>query len=100
METDKAHILVVDDDTRLRSLLQRFLRENDFYGSVAKDAAEARERLSEYKFDLLIVDIMMPNESGLDFFGDVAAGKYGSGDFADGNGRNGRPDCRVGDRCG
>lgn len=69
METDKAHILVVDDDTRLRSLLQRFLRENDFYVSVAKDAAEARERLSEYKFDLLIVDIMMPNESGLDFWG-------------------------------
>ena len=69
METDKAHILVVDDDTRLRSLLQRFLRENDFYVSVAKDAAEARERLSEYKFDLLIVDIMMPNESGLDFLG-------------------------------
>ena len=67
METDKAHILVVDDDTRLRSLLQRFLRENDFYVSVAKDAAEARERLSEYKFDLLIVDIMMPNESGLEF---------------------------------
>lgn len=69
METDKAHVLVVDDDTRLRSLLQRFLRENDFYVSVAKDAAEARERLSEYKFDLLIVDIMMPNESGLDFLG-------------------------------
>ena len=69
METDKAHILVVDDDTRLRSLLQRFLRENDFYVSVAKDAAEARERLSEYKFDLLIVDIMMPNENGLDFLG-------------------------------
>ena len=67
METDKAHILVVDDDTRLRSLLQRFLRENDFYVSVAKDAAEARERLSEYKFDLLIVDIMMPEETGLEF---------------------------------
>jgi len=67
MSDDKAHILVVDDDTRLRSLLQRFLRENNFYVSTAKDAAEARERLTEYKFDLLIVDIMMPNESGLDF---------------------------------
>ena len=67
MGEDKAHILVVDDDTRLRSLLQRFLRENDFFVSTAKDAVEARERLTEYKFDLLIVDIMMPNESGLDF---------------------------------
>lgn len=67
MEKEKAHILVVDDDTRLRSLLQRFLRENDFFVSTAKDAAEARERLGEYKFDLLIVDIMMPNETGLSF---------------------------------
>lgn len=68
MDKDKAHILVVDDDTRLRSLLQRFLRENGFYVSTAKDAAEARERLTEYKFDLLIVDIMMPNETGLAFW--------------------------------
>lgn len=67
MDKEKAHILVVDDDTRLRSLLQRFLRENDFFVSTAKDAAEARERLGEYKFDLLIVDIMMPNETGLSF---------------------------------
>ena len=67
MNKDKAHILVVDDDTRLRALLQRFLRESGFYVSMAKDAAEARERLKEYKFDLLIVDIMMPNESGLEF---------------------------------
>ena len=67
MGEHKAHILVVDDDTRLRSLLQRFLRESDFYVSVAKDAEEARERLKEYQFDLLIVDIMMPNESGLEF---------------------------------
>ena len=61
------HLLVVDDDTRLRSLLQRFLRENGFMISVAKNAEEARKRLSEYDFDLLIVDIMMPNESGLVF---------------------------------
>lgn len=67
MGEHKAHILVVDDDTRLRSLLQRFLRESDFYVSVAKDAEEARERLKDYQFDLLIVDIMMPNESGLEF---------------------------------
>lgn len=67
MENVKAHLLVVDDDTRLRSLLQRFLRENDFYVSTAKDATAAREKLENYKFDLLIVDIMMPGETGLQF---------------------------------
>lgn len=67
MESVKAHILVVDDDTRLRSLLQRFLRENDFYVSTAKDASQARMMLANYKFDLLIVDIMMPSETGLQF---------------------------------
>lgn len=67
MEKEKSHLLVVDDDTRLRSLLQRFLRESGFMVSAAKDAAEARRRLEEYDFDLLVVDIMMPNESGLEF---------------------------------
>ncbi len=67
MEHTKAHILVVDDDTRLRSLLQRFLRENGFYVSTARDASSARKRLKDYKFDLLIVDIMMPGETGLEF---------------------------------
>ena len=68
MEKDRAHILVVDDDTRLRSLLQRFLRD-EFYVSTAKDAETARECLKNYRFDLLIVDIMMPNETGLEFLG-------------------------------
>lgn len=67
MDSEPKHILVVDDDTRLRSLLQRFLRENGFYVSVAKGASEARHFLEQYRFDLLIVDIMMPEESGLEF---------------------------------
>lgn len=67
MDKDKIHILVVDDDTRLRSLLQRFLRENDFLVSVAKNAEEARLKIAEYAFNLLIVDIMMPDETGLEF---------------------------------
>lgn len=67
MDNDKTHILVVDDDTRLRSLLQRFLRDNGFMVSMAKDAETAREMLGNYKFDLLILDIMMPNETGLEF---------------------------------
>lgn len=67
MDSEIKHILVVDDDTRLRSLLQRFLRESGFYVSTAKLAAEARALMEQYKFDLLIVDIMMPEESGLEF---------------------------------
>ncbi len=67
METETQHILVIDDDTRLRSLLQRFLRENGFLVSTAKGAAEAREAMRAYQFDLLIVDIMMPEETGLEF---------------------------------
>ncbi len=67
MINNSAHILVVDDDNRLRSLLQRFLRDNNFYVSVAANAGEARERMQNYKFDILIVDIMMPEETGLEF---------------------------------
>ncbi len=67
METETQHILVIDDDTRLRSLLQRFLRENGFLVSTARGAAEAREAMRAYQFDLLIVDIMMPEETGLEF---------------------------------
>lgn len=67
MNEEKSHILVIDDDTRLRSLLVRFLRENAFLVSAAKCAAEAREMLARYKFDLLVLDVMMPEESGLEF---------------------------------
>ena len=67
MDKDKQHILVVDDDTRLKNLLQRFLREQGFAVSGAKDADNARDMLNQYKFDLLIVDVMMPGENGFDF---------------------------------
>lgn len=67
MVDDCAHILVVDDDLRLRNLLQRYLQENGFAVSAAKDAENARMFLQQYVFDLLIVDVMMPNESGIEF---------------------------------
>lgn len=60
-----AHILVVDDDTRIRTLLQRYLIENNFRVTTAGDAAAAREYLRSLQFDLLILDIMMPGEDGL-----------------------------------
>ncbi|HLB79330.1 MAG TPA: response regulator transcription factor [Dongiaceae bacterium] len=60
------HILVVDDDRRLRELLRRYLAEQGFRVTVAANAAEARARLDGLAFDLIVLDIMMPGESGLD----------------------------------
>ena len=65
--TDKPHILVVDDDTRLRGLLSTFLSQNGFRVSTASNTAEARQRLGALGFDLIVLDVMMPGESGLDF---------------------------------
>ena len=59
------HLLVIDDDARIRSLLSRYLGERGFRITTAGDAAEARERLRAFVFDLLIVDIMMPGEDGI-----------------------------------
>lgn len=64
---DGPHILVIDDDRRLRQLLTRYLGDNGFRVSAAENAADARARLQGLQFDLLIVDVMMPGESGLDF---------------------------------
>ncbi|QQS11247.1 MAG: response regulator [Rhodospirillales bacterium] len=73
---DKAHILVVDDDQRLRELLRGFLSRNGHRVTAAADAAEARERLSSMDFDLVVLDVMMPGESGLDLTASLrAAGK-------------------------
>ncbi len=66
----KKKILIIDDDTRLRSLLGKFLAEHDFEAVLAKETNEAREILQTQKFDLLIVDVMMPNENGIDFTDD------------------------------
>ena len=61
------HILVVDDDTRLRELLRRFLVENGHRVSVARNAMEARRHLESLRFDLIVLDVMMPGENGFDF---------------------------------
>jgi two-component system phosphate regulon response regulator OmpR len=63
---DAAHLLVVDDDRRLRKLLARFLSENGYRVTAAESAADARARLRSLAFDLIILDWMMPGESGLD----------------------------------
>jgi two-component system, OmpR family, phosphate regulon response regulator OmpR len=61
------HILVVDDDSRIRDLLARYLQDNGFRVSTAVDAASARATMRSLSFDLLILDVMMPHESGLEF---------------------------------
>lgn len=63
---DAAHLLVVDDDGRIRALLQKFLSQNGYRVTTAASAAEARLRLDQLAFDLLVLDVMMPGESGLD----------------------------------
>ena len=62
-----AHILVVDDDARIRDLLKRFLARNGYLVTVARDAAHASRLLESLSFDMLIVDVMMPGEDGLSF---------------------------------
>jgi two-component system phosphate regulon response regulator OmpR len=59
------HLLVVDDDPRLRELLRRYLSENGFRITTAADAGEARSNLASFAFDLVVLDVMMPGESGL-----------------------------------
>lgn len=75
-EAEDAHLLVVDDDARLRALLQRYLGSNGFRVSVASDAAEARALMKSMAFDLLIVDRMMPGETGIDFARAVRASSH------------------------
>ena len=67
MTAEMAHILVVDDDRRLRELLQKYLMDNGFRVTVATDAEDARQRLRAMEFDLIVMDRMMPGEDGLSF---------------------------------
>lgn len=64
MAGDAPHLLVVDDDTRLRALLKRYLTDNGFRVTEAADAKDARAKLKGLAFDLIILDVMMPGESG------------------------------------
>lgn len=68
---DAPHILVVDDDRRIRELLKRYLTDNGYRVTAAENAAEARARLAGLSFDLLVLDVMMPGESGLDLTRDL-----------------------------
>ena len=64
-EQSDAHLLIVDDDSRIRTLLQKFLTRNGFWVSAARDAAHARRLLEGLEFDLIVLDVMMPGEDGV-----------------------------------
>jgi len=65
MNKNKSHILVVDDDNRIRELVKEYLIKKNFLVTSAKDALDAKKKIEIIKFDILILDIMMPGESGL-----------------------------------
>jgi two-component system, OmpR family, phosphate regulon response regulator OmpR len=72
--SDQPHILVVDDDRRLRDLIARYLGEQGYNVVTATDAADARAKLKSLAFDLLVLDVMMPGESGLELTADLRNG--------------------------
>ena len=67
MENYKAHILVVDDDDGIRELVKQFLNKNNYLVTTAKSSEDALEKVKIVKFDLIVLDIMMPGKSGLEF---------------------------------
>ena len=67
MDNFIAHILVVDDDDGIRTLVKKYLNENNFLVTTASNAEDASEKIKIVNFDLIILDIMMPGKSGLDF---------------------------------
>ncbi len=66
MEKNKSHILVVDDDDRIRELIKQYLNDSNFIVSTAIDAENAKIKLEQLKFDLAVLDVMMPGQSGFD----------------------------------
>ena len=67
MKKFKAHILVVDDDDRIRNLVKQYLNENNYLVTTAFSAEDAKKKVDTIKFDLIVLDIMMPGKSGLEF---------------------------------
>ena len=66
MEKTKSHILVVDDDDRIRELVKEYLNENDFIVTTASNSEEAKTKLGYFKYDMMILDVMMPGQTGFE----------------------------------
>ena len=71
MDKYLAHILVVDDDDRIKELVKQYLSENGYLITTAKDAFEAKDKIETIKFDLMVLDIMMPKKSGLELTSEI-----------------------------
>jgi len=71
MENNKKHILIVDDDDRIRSLLKDYLSDNNYIVSSAGNSEEAKEKLKYIKFDIIILDVMMPGQNGYELTKDI-----------------------------
>jgi len=67
MKKFKAHILIVDDDDRIRELVKQYLNNNEYLVTTASSAEDAKKKVDIIKFDIIVLDIMMPGQSGLDF---------------------------------
>ncbi len=66
MEKNKSHILVIDDDDRIRELVKQYLNDNNFIVSTAVNAEDAKSQIGRFRFDLAVLDVMMPGQSGFD----------------------------------
>ena len=66
MEKSKTHILVVDDDNGIRELLKEYLEDNNFIVSTSIDSENAKIKLEQFAFDLIVLDVMMPGQSGFE----------------------------------
>ena len=71
MDKFLAHILIVDDDDRIRVLVKQYLQDNNYLITTAKDAFDAKNKIDLIKFDLIVLDIMMPKKSGLELTGEL-----------------------------
>ena len=67
MENNKNHILVVDDDDRIRNLLKEYLNDNSFIVSTSENAENAKIKINHFKYDLIVLDVMMPGQNGYEF---------------------------------
>ena len=73
MENNKNHILIVDDDDRIRNLLKDYLTENNYIVSTAEDSEQAKKKLQYIKFDIIILDVMMPGQNGYELTKEIKA---------------------------
>ena len=90
MNKSAFHILVVDDDDRIRELVKEYLEENNFLVTTAKDSLDAKKKMEIIKFDILILDIMMPGESGLSLTKEMKKKKFNTSDTFNSKRRNER----------